>query len=194
MFDTRPSYYYFLVISVGLLLAIMVFLLGGGWLHNFITSPKTAWLHLILWIALVVMSARVLAVVREHGRIIVTPTSFTQKQIIGTTAFNFSEVTGVNVTTSTRTVAQNGVTVRVPRFLAVVALRNKTTVPVVLSVFSEADQQTIRALLDSAAQGQTIVLPADHPVSTTTGLFYRALIVFACLGAIIPVVVYYGKK
>lgn len=193
--DTRPGYHYFLMISVGLLLAIAVFLLGGGWLHTFLTTNKSAWLNLMLWVVLIVACARILTIVREHGRIIMTPTSFTQKQMIGTTQFNFAEVKSVVITTSTRTVAQNGVTIRAPRLLAQVTLRTGTVVPVVLSVFTEAAQTTVRAVLESAAKGSAVILPmVSMSVTSVTILFYRAAIFFALISAIIPVVVLYGKK
>lgn len=186
--NTRSGYRITGVIALGLLLTIMVFLLGGNWLHELVAKPFAV-TTLFFWLGLLAVCAFCLVRMKTHGTITVTKTEIIQHQLALPTKIPLADIKSYELTTSIRTVAQAGTTVRVPRLLAMVTLVSGKKVPLVLSVFSETDREKIKHGLST---GNFEQLTDKHDNQVWSLVIY--FVYFALVSAIIPVVVWYGQK
>ncbi len=193
IFDTRSEYHNILVISVALLFTFAVFLLGGSWLIEFLKNPSSQMSKLALWFLLVVVTGLIVGRVRAHGVVSVNNAEIVQHQIVWSTKIPLKEIKSYEITNSLRTVAQNGVTVRVPRLLALVTLNSGKKVPLVISVLTETDREIVKNILTAAVSGKNIELTGSSSNFSTLSATIKAMLYFAVISAVIPLIVY-GKK
>lgn len=195
--DTRSGYHRTLVAAVGLLFSFAVFLAGGSLLASFVQNPGANMFSLAGWVVLVVVCSLILSRMRSHGVITVTPSEIIQHQISLSTHIPIKEIKSYEIVQSTRTVAQNGVTVRVPRLLLEVHLQSGKKIPLVISVFNEPEQLKIKKILDKSSNWSLSDLSAFiGPDSTISRWFiWKAVFYFICLSAIVPgILILYGQK
>lgn len=196
--DTRSGYHNISVISVSALFTFAVFLLGGSWLNDFSVSPIANFDKLFFWLILISVCGYVVGRVRLHGAMRISPTEITQYQIAFPTRVKISEIKSYEIINSLRTVAQNGVTVRVPRLLALVTLHSGKKVPLVISVLEENDREKIVQVLNLVNTRSQLdlgkITQSKNVLPNFWIIFAKAFFYFFCVSAIIPLVIMYGKK